>query len=147
MRKQFSKSEIKDLLTKLPAAEVFLSKKSVVVQEDDVLLVDNVVSFFYVGDFWVPSLHALLKYTGLLPKVVVDKGAIKFVVNGADIMRPGVVRCDDFENNSFVVIVDETYGKPLAVGRTLFSSDDLINQTSGKVISSLHFVGDEYWKR
>ncbi|MCA9478147.1 MAG: RNA-binding protein [Nanoarchaeota archaeon] len=146
MRKQFSKSDIKQFLEQFPFASSFMDKKSDVVQEDDVLLVNKESLFLNIDGEWVPSLKFLLKKP-VLPKVVVDKGAIRFVVNGADIMRPGITACDSFEKDSFVVIVDETVGKPIAVGKCLLSSEDLMKETGGKHIKNLHYVGDDFWSR
>ena len=73
-------------------------------------------------------------------------GAIKFVVNGADIMRPGITEIQDgIEKDKFVVVIDEKNKKPLAVGLALFNSQEMQTATSGKVIKNIHFVGDEIW--
>ena len=73
-------------------------------------------------------------------------GAVKFVVNGADIMRPGITHIDDdVTKNGIVAIVDERHGKPLAVGISQLSAIDLRNASSGKVIKSLHYVNDPLW--
>lgn len=146
VQKQWSKSDIKKFISEVSFAQTFMSKKSSVFQNNNILVVDNIPSFFNIDDVWVPTLHLLLKYTSLLPKVVVDKGAIKFVVNGADIMRPGITSSDSFQKGDFIVIVDENYSKPLAVGKSLLSSEDLLASSSGKVISNLHFIGDDIWK-
>ena len=145
-RKQFSKSDIKKFLEANPLANEFVTKKSVVVQEDNVLLVNSQPFYLFIKNVWVPSLRLLLKKI-VLPKVVVDKGAIRFVINGADVMRPGITTCEPFEKNDVVVIVDETLGKPIAVGEALFSSQDLLAKAEGKVIKNLHYVGDEYWNK
>ncbi|MGI0028057.1 MAG: PUA domain-containing protein, partial [Nitrosopumilaceae archaeon] len=36
------------------------------------------------------------------PKVVVDKGAIKFVCNGATVMRPGIKNYSDFNKDQII---------------------------------------------
>ena len=144
-RKQFSKSDTKQFLAVHPELNDFITKKSLLVQEDDYLYIDNVRAFFQVDSKWVPTLHLLLQHPTILPSVTVDKGAIKFVVNGADIMRPGITAAQDFAEGDFVVIIDENYGKPLCVGRALFSSSQLLEKNSGKVVVSLHFVGDDIW--
>jgi PUA-domain protein len=146
MRKQFSKSDIKTFLEKIPYAKQFIDKKTMVVQEDEKLIINNEVMFLLIDNQWIPSLKLLLQNPKLLPQVVVDKGAIRFVVNGADIMRPGIVSVEQFSANSIVVIVDETVFKPIAVGKCSLSSDDLLAQTGGKHIKNLHYIGDDYWK-
>jgi PUA domain protein len=128
-----------------------MDKKSAVAEEDGLLLVQAKPCFFQVADTWYPTLHVLLDNPKLLPQVVVDKGAIRFVVNGADIMRPGIVTADhwsvDGKDHQVVVIVDETVGKPIAVGTCALSSEDLLKESSGKLIKNLHRIGDDIWNR
>lgn len=145
MRKQFAKSDIKSFIEAVPFAKDLMTKKSSVVQEGDLLYVDKILISILKDNLWFPSLKILLKEPTLLPHVVVDKGAIKFVVNGADIMRPGITSAQEFAKDDFVCIVDETYSEPLAVGQALFSSSDLLAKDSGKVVKTLHFIGDPYW--
>jgi PUA domain protein len=136
MRKQFSKSEIKDFLQNHPYAESFMDKKSMVVREDERLFIDAKLSFRLVEGQWVPSLELLQKHK-VLPVIVVDKGAPPFIAKGADLMRPGIVKCDVFVKDAVVVLVDEVHSFPLAVGKALFSSDELMQVSSGKVVKML----------
>ena len=81
-----------------------------------------------------------------IPKVVVDMGAVPYVCKGADVMAPGVVAVKGtFEANGLLLIVDERYGKPLAVGAALFSSDAMKKVNYGKTVKILHYVGDKLW--
>ncbi|MBN1175611.1 RNA-binding protein [Candidatus Woesearchaeota archaeon] len=147
VRKQYSKSDIRDLIASCSFLDGLLDKKSNVVEEDDLLFVNkNLVAIRFEGNL-VPSLKMLISKTDLLPKVVVDKGAIKFVVKGADVMRPGIVSVGSFQCSDFVVIVDETYGKPLAVGKSLFDSKTLLEMKEGKVLLNLHQIGDKFWEK
>jgi PUA domain protein len=76
--------------------------------------------------------------------VVVDSGAVRFVVNGADIMKPGIVSADpEIAAGDMVVIVEERHNKPLAVGRALVAGTEMKGE--GKAVKSLHHVGDEIW--
>jgi len=78
--------------------------------------------------------------------VTVDAGAVEFVTNGADVMRPGVVEADEgIEEGDLVVIVEENHGKPLAVGRSLTDGDDMLGE-EGRVIESIYHVGDGLWE-
>jgi PUA domain protein len=102
--------------------------------------------FFYLGEEIIPCLKPILNGKIILKKIVVDMGAVKFVANGADIMRPGIVSIDEgIIKNEFVEIVDMNNKKPLAIGRALFSSEEMKNMVSGKVIENIHFIGDEIW--
>ena len=145
MRKQFSKSDIKQFLEEHPKASAFLTKKSNVAQEDNLLVIDGINAYFLHADVWVPTLHLLVKYPDTLPKLTVDKGAIKFVVNGADIMRPGITACEACSKDDYVVIVDENFSKPIAVGQVMLASDELLATTNGKVVKNVHRVGDAIW--
>ena len=74
-------------------------------------------------------------------------GAVKFVVNGADVMRPGIVEIEEgIAKDEFVAVIDKNNKKPLAVGIALFSSEEMKGMNSGKVIKNIHYVGDELWK-
>jgi PUA-domain protein len=127
-----------------------LSKKdNVVLVEDEnykIVTVNKAPYFFYYEDKMVPTLK-LLQTKDLLKKITVDMGAIKFVVNGADIMRPGITRIQEgIEKDEFIVIVDENHQKPLAVGIALLSAEEMEKASSGKVIKNIHYVGDDIWK-
>ncbi|HNQ54865.1 MAG: tRNA-guanine(15) transglycosylase [Euryarchaeota archaeon ADurb.Bin190] len=77
--------------------------------------------------------------------VVVDSGAVRFVVNGADIMKPGIVSADpEIAVGDLVVIVEERHNKPLAIGRALVAGTEMKGE--GKAVKSLHHVGDAIWK-
>lgn len=80
------------------------------------------------------------------PSVVVDMGAIKFVCNGAKIMRPGITRFDNFKKGDYVTVKDEKFSKILAVGRALEDSETAIQNTKGYVIDNLHYIGDTFWE-
>jgi PUA domain protein len=96
----------------------------------------------------IPSIKALMDGSVDLPKVVVDAGAVKHVVNGADVMVPGIVRVEgDFARGDLVVVVDERHGKPLCVGAALVHKSELASMTKGKVIENLHHVGDKLWNK
>ena len=78
--------------------------------------------------------------------VTVDAGAISFVSDGADVMRPGIVEADDsIESGDLVAINEEGHGKFLAIGRAKTDGDDMVGD-SGKVVKSIHHVGDDLFE-
>jgi len=78
--------------------------------------------------------------------VTVDAGAVSFVSDGADVMRPGIVDADDsIESGDLVAINEESHGKFLAVGRAKTDGADMVGD-SGKVVESLHHVGDDLFE-
>lgn len=80
------------------------------------------------------------------PSVNVDMGAIKFVCNGAKIMRPGITSFDIFRKDAIVIVKDQTYKKALAVGIALVDSEIALSMKTGYVIDNLHYVGDKFWQ-
>ncbi|NHI83919.1 MAG: DUF1947 domain-containing protein [Candidatus Thorarchaeota archaeon] len=111
-----------------------------------VLLLDGSIIFFELEKRLIPTLYALLEGYVQIPHITVDMGAVKYVVNGADIMRPGVTKIDNsIAEGSIVAVVDERHGKPLAVGVSLMSSEDMRSASGGKVVLSKHHVNDAVW--
>jgi PUA-domain protein len=77
--------------------------------------------------------------------VTVDAGAIQFVSNGADVMRPGIVEADeDISAGDLVVINEESHGKFLAIGRALVDGTEMPGD-EGRVVDSIHHVGDDLY--
>lgn len=62
----------------------------------------------------------------MLPHMQVDKGAIKFILNGSNIMCPGLTskggRMSDLPEGAVVAVVAEGKQHALAVGLTAMSS-------------------------
>jgi len=98
-------------------------------------------------DTWIfPTLKGLLEHPLPQRKVVVDMGAVPYVVNGADVMRPGIVSVsEDIIAGHPVQIVEERHNKPLALGIALFDAGEIVKKTQGKVIKTIHYVGDDLW--
>ena len=140
----------KDISKELEHFKIEISKKDQVELVEDeykIILINKKPAFFYHQDKAVPTLK-FLQENDVLKKITVDMGAVKFVVNGADIMRPGIEEIEaGISKEDFVVIVDKNNKKPLAVGIALYSSEEMKSMNSGKVIKNIHYVGDELWKR
>ncbi len=82
-----------------------------------------------------------------LPRVVVDRGAIPHICNGADVMVPGIKRIEgDFLLGAVVAVTEDTYGKFLAVGDAAERSEELKKSRYGKAVLNRHYVGDKIWK-
>ncbi|MHA1783677.1 MAG: DUF1947 domain-containing protein [Candidatus Helarchaeota archaeon] len=93
-----------------------------------------------------PTLHAVLNKKIQLREVSVDKGAIKFITNGADVMVPGIVDVDEsIQIGEIVGIVDDQYKKTLAIGRALMNANEIKTTKNGKAIKNLHHVRDKIW--
>ncbi|MDV0443300.1 RNA-binding protein [Methanorbis rubei] len=79
-------------------------------------------------------------------RISVDMGAVPYMINGADVMRPGVVSVtDDVRAGLPALVVDESHGKPLAVVIPLYDAAGIIALEKGKAAKNLHYIGDELW--
>jgi len=78
--------------------------------------------------------------------VTVDAGAVSFVSDGADVMRPGIVDAgESIDAGDLVAINEESHGKFLAIGRAKVAGDDMVGD-SDKVVESIHHVGDDLFE-
>jgi len=115
------------------------------IDDDASLITGDGFSAIKLGETYIP----FLSETGLLerfPKIVVDMGAVKFVCDGATVMRPGVKNYSEFEKDQLVCVVEESRNKFLAIGRSLVSSKDMTTMTKGEVVKNLHYVSDRFWE-
>ena len=120
--------------------------QELVANDGSIIFADDVPVLIRKKDLWIPSLKFEI-VIGSLPKVIVDMGAIPHITNGAQIMRPGIrLISDNFRKNEFVVIQDERFHKSLAIGTADVDSESMKAMTKGKVITNLHYVGDDFWK-
>ncbi len=157
-RYYIKKGDIRDLQDQLvtsfgeAAASKILPKKArverIMLDEgDNLIAINGELTLWKHEEEFIPVLTTLLRESSLLKPIVVDMGAIRFVTNGADIMRPGVVEFDPtIKKDEIVKIVDVTHHKPLAVGRALDDSDVLKKMTKGKVALNIHTASDNLWK-
>ncbi len=108
-----------------------------------VVLVDKKPIATFFDDEVLPTIKGFLEMEASKRYVTVDMGAVKFVYNGADIMAPGIVDADEtIEEGDLVWVRDVEHKKPLAVGRAMTDGKTMVDSDSGKVIKSLHHVGD-----
>jgi PUA domain protein len=114
--------------------------------EFDLVLVDGEPHVFLVDGEPFLTVRGANAYPPERRVVTVDAGAVQFVSDGADVMRPGIVEADPaIDAGDLVVIVEETHGKALAVGRALDPGEDMVGD-SGKVVASVHHVGDDFYE-
>jgi PUA domain protein len=149
-RKILSNKEIRDLNEQVKHYNYQIDKKDKVEIFEDkhtLVKVNDQIMFFYLDGKIVPSLKLLLDGKGFLKRVSIDMGAVKFIVSGADVMRPGIVEIDDsISKDEIIVIVDVNNKKPLALGKALLNGAEMKSISSGKAIKNLHYVGDEIWR-
>jgi PUA domain protein len=141
--------EIEDALAEQLGVELDADAFETIEFEDadwDVVLVDDEPLVLYVEGEPFLTVKGANAYPPAKRTVTVDQGAISFVSDGADVMRPGIVEADDaVEAGDLVIIEEETHGKALAVGRARVDADEMVGD-EGKVVDSIHHVGDELFE-
>ncbi len=144
-----AKQIIREFVNRFPLAREKLSLsdhlQELVVSDGSIIFADGIPILIRRNDLWIPSLRFQIVLDSL-PKIIVDMGAIPHVTNGAQIMRPGIrLISDPFNKGDFVVIQDERFNKAIALGTADLDSETIQAMVKGKVITNLHYVGDDFW--
>uniref|UniRef100_A0A7E4VLA7 PUA domain-containing protein n=1 Tax=Panagrellus redivivus TaxID=6233 RepID=A0A7E4VLA7_PANRE len=112
---------------------------------------DGTVLFIKHRDYpYFPTLKLLHQYPFILPHQQVDKGAIKFVLNGSHIMCPGLTspgaKLDEtIEKGAIVAIMAEGKEHALAIGSMTMSAADVKSINTGIGVDNLHYLNDGLW--
>ena len=119
--------------------------KSHYVDNDSQILVGNNFKILKIGEEFIPFLtdEVLLES---FPNVIVDMGAVKFMCNGANVMRPGIKTYSEFLKDDIVCVIEESQHKYLAVGKSLVDSSEMKEMSKGEVIKNMHYISDKYWE-
>lgn len=140
----FDEGTINELFTEKPKIE-FLR----IDNREEIIVINDIMSFWITKERYIPCLSLLINpnIDFKMKSITVDKGAIRFVANGADIMRPGITVIDPtIEKNDIVKIQEETHGRALAVGLAMYDGETMQKMTKGKVIKNIHTVNDPIWE-
>jgi len=99
----------------------------------------------YDGRYYF-TVYGLLKFKPSKGKVVVDEGAMPHIINGADVMKPGIVEADEnIKAGDFVYVVVEKKETPLAVGIALVDGKEMIGG-KGRAVKNIHHLKHKIWK-
>lgn len=132
------KQKIHFKIDKLESAEI------VELEDAKILLLNRIPALIIFPDGRIiPHLQGLGRIT-VCPIVVVDKGAVEYVVKGADVMMPGIVKHSDFSKGDPVAVVSEDY-VAIAVGIALQDSDKIVKEEKGKAVKNLHKPNDRFF--
>ncbi len=149
-RYHLQKKKLKELHDKLgDYSKIIPSKGTVEILETDdhdIILINGKPWIMMIDDTPFITLKGALETEITSQYVVVDMGAVKYMTKGADVMSPGITKADPkIQVGDFVIIVDETHHKPLAIGRSLITGEEMTANTEGKAVKNLHYIGDEIW--
>ena len=100
----------------------------------------------------VPHLRVLHKYPTIMTKMQVDKGAIKFILSGADIMCPGLtseggIMDETAELYHPVAIYAEGKEQAIGIGTMEMTPEDITATNKGIGINMVCHLGDAIWER
>ncbi|KAJ7977915.1 malignant T-cell-amplified sequence 1-like, partial [Quillaja saponaria] len=140
-----------------PVLDDLLPKKSPLIvvkcqNHLNLVLVNNVPLFFNIRDGpYMPTLRLLHQYPNIMKKLQVDRGAIKFVLSGANIMCPGLTSPggaldEEVQAESPVAIMAEGKQHALAIGFTKMSAKDIKTINKGIGVDNMHYLNDGLWK-
>ena len=139
---QYSEDFVNQIFPKKCNVEVILTEAG-----DTLYAINNELKLWKSTEGYLPVLTLLLNNKVDLKTVIVDMGAVRFVTNGADVMRPGITKIDpSIKKGDILQIKDETHNRALAVGKAMFNAKEMEAKTSGKVIKNLHTIKDSVWK-
>ncbi|MDI6719807.1 MAG: RNA-binding protein [Methanomicrobiales archaeon] len=153
-RHPIRKGEIASLQTRLAeqigeSADLFRSDTVEVAETDSpfrLYLIGRRPLLMEYGGWVFPTLRGAIEHPFPQRHLIVDTGAIPFVIKGADIMRPGIVSfTEDIRAGAPVVVAEERHDKPLAIGVALYDSSEMQRQEKGKMARNIHYVGDDLW--
>eukprot|EP01017_Pseudomicrothorax_dubius_P048390 TRINITY_DN8792_c0_g2_i2.p1 TRINITY_DN8792_c0_g2~~TRINITY_DN8792_c0_g2_i2.p1 ORF type:complete len:186 (-),score=48.86 TRINITY_DN8792_c0_g2_i2:275-832(-) len=105
--------------------------------------------FIMKDEKFIPALRLLHRYPYFLPWMTVDKGAIKRVITGANVMCPGLTspggKMDDVPAGVCVAIMAEGKQHAIGVGITLMSTKEIREVNKGIALEMVHHLNDALW--
>ena len=144
LKEEIKDNEIKKILEKGEKFEIVPVEKDFAV-----IFVDDLpILIISENNKIIPHLAALIykKLNVEYPFVKVDQGAVKHILNGADVMRPGITDfSEEIHKDDVVIVLEPSKGLPIAVGIALFNSEEIKSMKKGKVIKTIHYYKDNFW--
>ena len=113
---------------------------------DTLYAINNVLKLWKSKDGYIPVLTLLFNKQVDLKEIAVDKGAIRFVSNNADVFRAGITEIDkSIKKGDILQIVDENNHRAIAVGKAMYNAKEMEDMKEGKVIKNLLCVKSKVW--
>lgn len=148
MQKRLRKKTAKEVSKKLletSGVELTGDMDRVKVDHNVIILVDKEPVIIEHDNRYYFTVYGAMKFKPPRYKVIVDEGAMSFVMNGADIMKPGIVYADEnIKKDDFVYILVEEKESPIAVGLALVDKEEM-GEGKGKAIKNIHHLKDKIW--
>jgi len=121
----------------------------------EILIVDDVPCFYnHRGGQYLPTLRILHQYPELLPKQVCDRGAIPYMLKGANMMCAGLthekaVLNESIAKDAYVGIYGEGKEHAIAIGKHTLSGREIAAtktmEKAGVGLNMIHYINDGLW--
>jgi PUA domain protein len=101
----------------------------------------------------IPHLKLVHQFPAALPRIRIDRGAIRFVLAGATLMAPGLTspggRLPDKEHElkagDVVAVAAEGKEEVCLVGMLKMGTEEMKDKKKGVVMDEGHYLGDGLW--
>jgi PUA domain protein len=116
---------------------------------------DNRVLFFqHFDDALIPHLRLVHAYPHAFPRIQVDRGAIRFVLAGAQLMCPGLTSpgaqlpdaAEEIKPGQVVAVGAEGKENACMVGVLKMGTEEIKKINKGVAVEAGHYLGDGLWK-
>ena len=144
--KKMAKKLIKEISNQYPDIVQHIAKEisfHILYNEIELFASQDDYLFFRYDNLLVPTLQLLRRLSIKeisIPVVRVDLGAVKYLINGADVFRPGITDYQSFKQNN-VLIVLNPQDSVLCVGLALLDSDKM-TENYPKTVDSKFIIGN-----
>ncbi|GAB6101301.1 RNA-binding protein [Thermococcus atlanticus] len=150
MKESFGEEAAKKLIKKKDKVELAEFDKTT-----EIILVNGKPAFIKRRGLIFPLVIALYRISNeneedlrkWRKRVIVDAGAVPFILKGADVMAAGITDADEqIEEGDFVFVAEEDYGRPLAIGIALMDGRSMVEKPRGKAVKVIHHAKDKIWE-
>jgi predicted RNA-binding protein (TIGR00451 family) len=146
MRRTLSRKERSEFLQKNRHIANDEKKPLQIDEKEGLCYLGNEIAAIIKGHDIIPYLKNKANKIDDMPSVIIDMPAVPHIANGADLLRPGIVANDGFEEGELIIIRDEKNKVGIAIMRAIVGSGSLHDMEKGKVAKNLHYVNDKHWK-
>jgi len=115
-------------------------------EDKKLIIVDGKIRGFIINDEPFLNVEGLKECKANKRYVEVDDGAIKYILNGADVMAAGITKCDENIKKGDIVWVRDQRSLPIAIGIALMDGKEMMEAKKGKTVKNIHHIGDKIWK-
>ena len=123
---------------------------SIIELDDSLVVLVNDFPAFITDKYYSELIPSIFLVKSLGPKnfkyVKVDEGAAPHILNGADVMIPGITEYSEFSKGDTLIVMGPEKDAVLAVGNAFLNSLDLKEVKKGKAVKTIHYAGDKLWK-